>query len=131
MRQRWLIIIVVLALGWWFWGRTFAPVGVIRAQLHAMDTGDYPLAYSYLSKDARATLSLDQFTAQVLKNSVVQEPLNATFLSRKLENDRATIRGTLEGLDGQLCDLAYILVKEEDEWKILRFEWSLPRLATD
>jgi hypothetical protein len=131
MRLRGLIIIVVLVLGWWFWGRTLAPVRVIRAQIHAMDVRDFPLAYSYLSTDAKAALSLDQFTAQVLKNSVIQEPLNSTFFSRTIENDRASIKGTLEGMDGQLCDLAYILVKEEDDWKILSFQWSPARLAMD
>jgi hypothetical protein len=131
MRSRWLILLAIVIAVWWFWGRTLAPVRVIRAQLQAVDAGDMALAYSYLSKNAKATMTLEQLEDRVLANSVVQQPTDSTFLSRKMEGDRATISGTLESQDGQLCDLTYTLVKESGEWRIASFQWSLPRLATD
>src|SRR5438034_5870868 len=121
MQKRWLVLIVVLGLGWWFWGRSLEPVGVIRAQLEAIKNGNFDDAYRYLTVAARAQVMPGQFEEQARNNSVVSRTLDSTFLYRNMGQDIATIRGELLGEDGQRCDAEYQLIKVGDVWKIASF----------
>jgi Domain of unknown function (DUF4864) len=131
VRKYWLLILIAVAAGWWFWGRSLEPVRVIRAQLEAIHKENFPRAYGYLSQSARTALTPEQFEAQVRTNSVVLHTMDTMFLYRKIGRDKATIRGELEGTDGQECDASYVLVKDGEQWEIATFQWSRPRLVTD
>ena len=126
MRKNLIILVLLGGVGWWFWGRTLEPVRVIRAQLEAINTGNYTQAYDYLSPAAKKQLTAHDFEALVLASSVISNNYGSTFLSRKVENNVATISGTLQGWDGQVRDVRYILVKEGDRWMIQSFTWSPP-----
>lgn len=126
MRKKLIILVLLGGVGWWFWGRTLEPVRVIRAQLEAIDKGNYAQAYDYLSPAAKKQLTANDFEALARATSLVSKNYGSTFLSRKVENNVATISGTLKGLDGQDREVRYILIKEGDRWMIQSFTWSPP-----
>jgi hypothetical protein len=111
MQKKLIILVLLGGVGWWFWGRTLEPVRVIRAQLEAIDKGNYAQAYDYLSPAAKKQLTANDFEALTRTTSVISKNYGSTFLSRKVENNVATISGTLEGLDGQVREVRYILVQ--------------------
>ena len=97
---------------------------MIRAQLEAINRGNYAQAYDYLSPAAKKQLTANDFEALTRATSVISKNYGSTFLSRKVENNVATISGTLQGFDGQVREVRYILVKEGDRWMIQSFTWS-------
>ena len=105
------IIALVLSL-------TVEPVKVIRAQLEAINQGDYARAYSYCSTAMKANLSQAEFTAFIEKNAVVLKAKDGTFNERNISNGVATIRGKLTGQSGAVATVRYTLVKENDRWVI-------------
>ncbi len=127
MRKILIILVLLGTAGWWYWGRTLEPVRVIRAQLEAIDKENYARAYDYLAPAAKEQLAANGFEALVQANSVVAKNYGSTFLSRKIENNVATISGTVEGFDGKVSEVRYVLVKEGDRWMIQSFTWSAPR----
>jgi|SRR5881397_3659119 hypothetical protein len=126
MRKTLIILVLLGGAGWWYWGRTLEPVRVIRAQLLAIDKENYAQAYDYLTPAAKERLTANGFEALVRANSAVSKNFGSTFLSRKVEDNVASISGTLEGFDGQVSEVRYVLVKEGDRWMIQSFTWSAP-----
>lgn len=118
-----IVILGLLAVGY-RWGQTLKPLRIIRDQLEAIDEGAYPQAYEYLSSTAKAKLSFNEFVDLISKNSAVMECRDSTFTSRKISGTTAAIRGVLEGYGIYRSDVVYVLVKENDQWKIERFEWN-------
>ena len=121
-----IFVVGMLVLGYW-WGQTVKPVGIIRAHLQAIEDGEYGKAYSYLSLRAQEQVSYDEFVTLIQENSVVMEPRGSTFLSRKVNGNTASINGFVEGYSEYVSDVRYVLVKEAHQWKIVRFEWGVPR----
>jgi hypothetical protein len=123
-----LVIAVVLGTaGWWYWGRTLEPVRVIRAQLEAIEKGDMSQAYGYLTPEAQRSIPITAFEARARGHSGVAKAYDSTFLTRHIEQNVATISGTVDGYDGQVSNVSYVLIKEEGGWKIQSFNWSPPR----
>src|SRR5437763_9591116 len=118
MRKTLIILVLLGGAGWWFWGRTLEPVRVIRAQLEAIDKENYGQAYDYLAPAAKEQLTANDFEALVRANSVVAKIYDSTFPSRTVKNNIATISGAVEGFDGQVSEVRYVLVKEGDRWMI-------------
>jgi hypothetical protein len=123
MRKAVVVAVLLAGVGWWFWGRTLEPVRVIRAQLAAISKEDYTQAYGFLSTPAKGRLTIQDFEALCRKNSSVMKSLDSTFFSRSIENNTATISGSLTGLDGRVSEVEYTLVKEGDRWVIESFRW--------
>src|SRR5437867_12714403 len=126
MRKTLIILVLLGGAGWWYWGRTLEPVRVIRAPLAAVDKQNYAQAYDYLVPAAKERLPANDFEALVRANRAVEKNFGSTFLSRRVEGNVATISGTLEGFNGQVSEVHYILVKEGDRWLIQSFTWSTP-----
>lgn len=120
------VLFGALGFGYW-WGQSMKPVEMIRAQLRAIDEGEYPRAYDYLSSTAKAKLSFNEFVALIQNNNVVAETRNSSFLSRSMNGATATIGGILEGYGLEVSEARYIVVKQGDQWKIESFEWGPPR----
>ena len=112
------LVVLVGGLAWWLVQATGEPVKVIRAHLEAINQDDYSRAYSYLSANAQANMTLEEFKAFVEKNSAVLKTRDASFPSRKISNNVATIRGTLTGRQGQVATVRFTLEQEEGVWKI-------------
>jgi len=123
--------LILGGLAWWYWGRTLEPVTVIRAQLLAIEHHDYAKAYSYLSPKGKTMFSQARLQALSENNAVIMKPLHTTFLHRTIDNNIATIRGTVEGMNGELSDAEYVLVKDGDTWSIESLQWSAPYRGSD
>jgi hypothetical protein len=126
--------IVLLALGatlamalgigafvWFIWELTGEPVKVVRAQLDAIHRDDLDAAYKLLSPGTRASLSPEEFRAWVAKNVAVLKTRDATFLSRHVSNNTATVSGTLTGQSGDIVSVKVTLVFQDDRWQIESF----------
>jgi hypothetical protein len=131
MKKLLVVLLILGGLAWWYWGRTLEPVTVIRAQLEAIEHQDYAKAYSYLSPKGKTTLSQAQLQALSESNPVIMRPLQTTFLHRTIDQNTATIRGTVEGMNGELSDAEYVLVKDGDTWTIESLQWSTPYRRSD
>lgn len=115
---------VFAGLGWWLWKATGEPVKVIRAQLEAINQGDYARAHSYFAAGLRAQRSPEEFREFVEANPAVLKTRDSTFSSRQIQNDVATIRGTLTGQSGQVTPVRYTLVQEGGRWVISSFRFG-------
>ncbi len=118
------IILVICGLYWWFWGRTAGPVNVIEAQLQAIDKRDFATAYGYLAEKTKATMTPEDFQERVYRSGPVMGRAKSQFLSRTIQNDVATIAGTIESLDTKQAQVRYVLVKEGDHWVIQSFSFQ-------
>lgn len=127
MRAMCLVLVALGGLIGYWWLRTYEPVGVIQEQLAAIDEGQYPRAYEYLSSTTRATLTFEEFVAMVQNNSVVMEIRGTSWPTRAREGSVAMISGVLKGYGELTCQANYVLVLEEGEWRIQSFQWAPPR----
>ncbi len=120
------LLIVVLIVGsyWWFWGRTDSAVSVIEAQLQAVEKREFAAAYNYLATKTKAAMPPEDFQERVEKNAVVMGRAKSQFWSRSIENDVATISGTIESLDTKQTKARYVLIKENDRWVIQSFSFQ-------
>jgi ABC-type cobalamin/Fe3+-siderophores transport system ATPase subunit len=120
------LLIVVLIVGsyWWFWGRTDSAVSVIEAQLQAVEKREFAAAYNYLATKTKAAMTPEDFQERVEKNAVVMGRAKSQFWSRSIENDVATISGTIESLDTKQTKARYVLIKENDRWVIQSFSFQ-------
>jgi hypothetical protein len=66
-----------------------------------------------LSAGYKARLDEQQYQALA---TVIQQSKDATFVSRSVDNDRATLKGVLTG--GATQPITIVLVKEGGEWKV-------------
>ncbi|MSQ76989.1 MAG: DUF4864 domain-containing protein [Nitrospiraceae bacterium] len=120
------LLIVVLILGsyWWFWGITDGAVKVIEAQLQALEKREFAAAYDHLATKTKAAMSPENFQERVEKNAVVMGRAKSQFWSRSIEDDVATISGTIESLDTKQIKAHYVLIKENDRWVIQSFSFQ-------
>lgn len=125
------VVVVVLGFGaifggifWWVWKATGEPVKVIRAQLEAINQGDYVRAHSYFAAGLRAERSPEELREFVEANAGVFKTRDSTFTSRQIQGSVATIRGTLTGQSGQVTPIRYTLVKEQSRWVISSFRFG-------
>lgn len=120
------LLIVVLIIGsyWWFWGRMDGAVTVIESQLDALGHRDFATAYDYLSTRAKGTMSAEEFQDRVQKNDPVMDRAKSQFWSRSIDNDVATISGTIEALNTKQTKARYVLILEDDRWVIQSFSFQ-------
>jgi acyl-CoA thioesterase FadM len=119
-----LIVLLICGSWWWFWGRADGAVKVIEAQLQAINQHDYATAYGYLSTKTKAAMTAEDFQERVQKNIIVTNRANTKFFSRSIDNDVATISGTIEALDNSKAEAFYTLVKEDNRWVIQSFSFK-------
>lgn len=120
------LIIVVLICGswWWFWGRMDPAVEVIEAHLQAIDRRDFATAYDYLATRTKASMSPEAFHDRIYNNGPVWDRAKSQFWSRSMDNDVATISGTIESLNTKKTKARYVMVKENDRWVIQSFSFQ-------
>ncbi len=127
MRTMYLVLLAVGGIAGYWWIRTYEPVRVIQEQLAAIDEGQYPQAYEYLSSASRARLTFEEFVTLVQHNSVVTEMRNASLPLRTRKGPTAMISGVLMGYGHLTSQASYVLVQEAGQWKIQSFHWAPPR----
>ena len=119
-----LIIGVAGLIFWGVWQATAEPVAAVRAQLEAINQDDYERAHSYFSTRLRELRSAEDFRAYVEENKAALKTTDSTFSNRSIENNVATLRGTLTGRDGRTTPVRYVLVKENSRWVIDSFRFG-------
>ena len=123
MRLLLVIGLITGAATWWFWGRTLEPGKVVHAQLEAIGKHDYPLAYNFLSENAKSKYTPEQFREIVQRNVIVDNNYTSDFLDRKLEKNVATFSGTVRALGGQRTSATFVVVKHGDRWLVDEFQF--------
>ena len=116
-----LILAVAGLIFWGVWQATAEPVAAVRAQLEAINRDDYERAHSHFSARLRELRTAEDFRAYVEVNQAALKTTDSTFSNRSIENNVATLRGTLTGRDGRTTPVRYVLVKENDRWVIDSF----------
>ena len=119
-----IIVLVICVSGWWFWGRTIPAVQVIEAQLDALGRRDFATAYDYLATRTKANMSPEEFRSRVQDNDPIMDRANSRFWSRSIDNNVATISGTIEAMSTKQTKARYILIKEGDRWVIQSFTFQ-------
>ena len=122
------VVVLIVALGglifWGIWQATAEPVAAVRAQLEAINQDDYDRAHSYFSARLRDLRTVEEFRSFVQENLSILKTTDSTFSNRKIENNVATLRGTLTGRDGRVTPVRYVLVKENNRWVIDNFRFG-------
>ena len=120
------LLIVALIVGsyWWFWGRTDSVVQVIEAQLQAVDKRDFASAYNYLATESKRTMTPETLQEEYQRHSPVMNRSKTQLWSRSIDNDVATISGTIESLDTKQTKARYVLIREGDRWAIKSFAFQ-------
>lgn len=94
-------------------------VKLIEKQLEAARTNDFQGAYSYTSKDFQQSTSLEKFKTFINQYPALREHISRTFTKREIVDHRGRVLGTLTSKDGSVIRVEYLLVKEDNQWKIL------------
>lgn len=123
-------LVVIGIIAGLFFGRFFnftnQPKKTVQNQIDAINEGNYRLAYSYFSTAYQKTVDLSSFR-DGLKSFAPMLPIKEVNLSSvNIRNNRALIEGTLGGANGVIFPIHYELLRENHEWKILRYEWTPP-----
>jgi hypothetical protein len=92
-------------------------VEAVRAQLSDIKAGNLDAAYARTTASYQATHSAAAFAAFVERHPGLKGNTDSTFTNRKVENNTATISGSLTHAAGTES-VSYTLVKEGQEWKI-------------
>ena len=103
-----------------------APTKTIEAHIHAINEGNYELAYTNFSESFKRETSFRQFRDDIEQFSSLLPSQNSTFRNVNIVNDKATVEGTLTGRDGAIFPVQYELIRENGVWKITRYRWTSP-----
>ena len=74
--------------------------------------------YDYTSKDFQATTSLEVFKDFISLYPILENNIEYTQEEKHVQNDLATVRGTLKSGPFDEIKAEWVLVKENDVWKI-------------
>jgi hypothetical protein len=66
----------------------------------------------------------EEFQERMEKNVAVMDRAKSQFWSRSIENDVATISGTIESLSTKQTKARYVLIREGDRWVIQSFSFQ-------
>jgi hypothetical protein len=90
--------------------------------------GRLDAAYQRFSAGYHGRVSQGQFAAIVAQHAVLGQNADASFMKRSVENDVATLEGTLVAADKTQVPAVFRLVKEGGAWKIdeMRLSGEVP-----
>ena len=109
-------IVIAIALALYF-TKTISEVA--DKQLEALRKGDVTTAYSYGSKDFKASTSLPDFENFLNAYPSLKNNKSTSWSSREINNNTGTLMGSLTSTDGAVTPIEYHFVKENGDWKIL------------
>jgi pSer/pThr/pTyr-binding forkhead associated (FHA) protein len=121
-----LVLFFAAALGGGLFFLTMGASDAARATLRQVKQGDLDGAYAGLAPGYRAEMSREEFEALVERHPGLKSNMDATFWSRSVVNDRATLTGVLTADGGTPERVTIELRKDGGVWKIskIRFEDS-------
>lgn len=92
----------------------------ISGLLNNIKNKDFKNAYQdYTSAEFRNVTSYDQFTKFVEQNQIFLKQKKATFDNLTFDNNIGTIKALITTSDGNVFNVKFDLIKEEQRWKIL------------
>lgn len=91
----------------------------VKAQLAAMRSGDIEKAYEYTSLDFKRETSYEVFKEFVDQIPALNDNVSSTFTTREIKNNQAFLQGTVTSEDGSVTPIEYLLIYEDNSWKIL------------
>jgi predicted component of type VI protein secretion system len=100
------------------WMATQGPVDDTRAQLQRIAAGDLEAAYAELAEAYRAQDSRESFAAFVAAHPCHTDFAEATFTSRSVQDETATLEGTLSTSSGDTEAVRILLANERGQWRI-------------
>ncbi|MCB1111659.1 MAG: DUF4864 domain-containing protein [Chlamydiales bacterium] len=131
----WLLVLITLLLLGGV-GVYYAMTGVgvlvkpVEEQLKALENDQVTKAYfNYTSKEFQEATSLTEFKEFLKRHPSLTEYQSYSFRSRSIENNIGQLKGYLISKSGGTTPIEYLLVKEDDEWKIQRIEVGPQGLA--
>ena len=107
------------------WVRSQAAIDVVRAQVQAIHEGKIEQAYALFSSSYQSATSLPMFRRWVRRQGRLTNVRSLQFWGRSVWGTTAILRGRFEDDLGHRFAVRYILVQEEDGWRIDRFQLSL------
>lgn len=109
-------IFLLVSLIFYFTGPMLTP---IRDQLAALHASDINKAYSYISEETKATVSLGDFKKYVSHYPTLSNYKSISIPERQVNNDKGYAVVKLETDKGEKRIFEYALIKESGVWKIL------------
>jgi type II secretory pathway pseudopilin PulG len=110
-----LVIVGVVVGGAFYQSR--GAVEAVRTQLQDIKAGNLGAAFARTAASYQAAHTLVAFSAFVERHPGLKDNTDSTFTNRSVENDTATLTGTLAH-GGGTESVTYKLVKESQEWRI-------------
>jgi len=117
-------LIMVLAMAVSCGGIVFFALSLTKGLVDAADgfflavkEGDLARARGFLAEEFRASTSEEELRAYLAKSALTRFQ-EASWSSRRVENDRGTLEGSVETEDGGSIPLELALVKERGVWRI-------------
>jgi hypothetical protein len=99
-----------------------APVEEVKAQLADVKAGNLDAAYARLAPAYQSEVSKEEFQAFAAKHDSFAQNADTTFSSRMMQNDTATLGGSLKGASGESEAATFKLVQQGGAWKITDIE---------
>lgn len=100
------------------WFGTKGAADAVQRELADIRQGQVDRAYAHLAESYRSQMSPREFKQLVAAHPVLKDNADATFSSRKVENNTATLGGYLVSSTGGREAVTIQLVKEGGEWRI-------------
>jgi hypothetical protein len=97
---------------------TQAPAAAVRRHLEDLKAGKVDAVYEATSESFKAARDLRAFKRMVSRHPGLNAYADSTFLQRSVDNDVATLSGTLTSTSGAKEAVTFRLVKEGGSWRI-------------
>lgn len=98
---------------------THVLVETIERQITALRRNDIETSYSLTSKAFQQGTSIEKFKAFVKAYPILQEQVDLSFNKREIKDNLGIVSGTLTKKNGISIRIKYLLIKENNQWKVL------------
>jgi FHA domain len=103
--------------------RTFqAPPAEVKAHLADVKAGNLDAAYARLAPAYQSEVSKEEFQAFAAKHASFSQNADSSFSNIQIQNETATLGGSLRGAGGDSEDASFKLVHQGGAWKITDIE---------
>lgn len=99
-------------------------VDAMKDHLALLKQGQVERAYEGTSSEFRSVTSLEDYRAFVAAYPALSSVESSSFAERSVENDVATLGGTIVDPAGRKSTIRARLIKEGDDWKVMAVEVS-------
>ncbi len=113
----------IIALVFWAGGPTLKTGETFLTQL---SSNQVDTAYDSGSIEFKNTVSKEQFNGFLVQFPVLTKVKSTSFNSFSIENNFATISGTITATDGQVAPITMQLVNENGQWRVLNLDLNPP-----